>query len=179
MTPQELLAKGIAENNMDLIKQANEILQRNVTKDFVDPLIKKSRGRPKGKVLKGKNKPAKKKKQKESGGNFLEKMYNIEEERFKQMINGGVGSIMNPKPIALDDASYFVEEHEEDLNPPRGLGKNKRKKVPRRPPVRMVEKNCPRCQKLVKVSSNEVQNYTFEFGNENSMLPTYNCGCVN
>lgn len=175
MTPQEMLAKGIAEDNMDLIKEANNLLQQ------LTVVVKKPRGRPKKKIsVKGKNKLGpKKKKQKEPEGNFLEQLYNIEEERFRKMIEGGVGGIMKPNPIALDDDTYFVKEHEEDLNPVRGLGKDKRKKVPRRPAVKFIDKNCPRCQKKVKISSNDLKNYSFDMSDENSMLPTYNCGCVN
>ncbi len=86
------------------------------------------------------------------------------------MLKGGVGAAINPKPISLDDKTAFAKEAKEDRKNWKG-----KQPTPKRNPVAMVTKNCPRCNQPVTLFSNELGSYSFNAADINSQLPLYRC----
>ncbi len=68
MTPQEMLAEGIKNNDMEMIKQASALMQSPV-------IVKKPRGRPKAVKPKVTKKP---KKVKKTSKESVKKGFNVE-----------------------------------------------------------------------------------------------------
>lgn len=165
LTPEEMIDKGLEASDMEMVKRGRELQKRVVKgpdKKVKTVKLKVKAVKPVGIV---------KKKKTSSDGDFVKELMKIQEEREQLILSGKAGPLIGTPNSFVDSNKSFKE----DLAITKQLAKAQKTKTPPRPPIEFIEKQCPRCNRTIKVSSNELGQYNFDVNNDVSELPTYRC----
>ncbi len=160
MTPQEMLNQGIEQGDMQLIRQARDLMQGQVVTVTNKPTIAL---KPTKRVYKKKGKPTLLEKVKETLKPIsIEQMLQKEQDRINAIISG--------KQVP-EVENFFVDNLnlcKKDIRVSKDIEKASVVKTERRPPNKKVKKICPRCQSSCEISASEVALYKWTLNEEGS-----------
>ncbi len=161
LKPADLLAKALAENNMELVKEAQALLNA--------PKPKKKKKVAKKEVVAVK---ATKKVKFKNETEYFEYLQNLADERLQAIIEGRAGALGTNLSIIPDfedackDSAVTVDEKKK-------MSKNKQRP---RAAVKYIQKNCPKCGAKVEITSGEAAIYNWDMSKSDSEKTLYICG---
>ena len=186
MTPLELLNEGIAKNDMELVRQAQQLMSQSSEQPIsndVQTLIKPT----KRKYTKKEKNSGQKRQSRGAGGDVLlfkndeeyfTYLYELERQHERDIASGKAGSLVGDSPISIDYEGACNDIYDEIDKKKTKKWAKEGKRASKRPPVQFKKVTCPKCGKPSEIRVDEYKLYNWDINNTESQLMLWSCGCL-